>query len=100
MSRFLRRVDVRDHDAHRAAVEHPRRHGELAVGHPHDRRHAGSGPPPSSQAVSIDVEPCSQSMNIQSKPADFMILMMSTLRTRRMPQPDRQLTLLRPTWRR
>ena len=35
----------------------------------------------------LRIEPCSQSMNIQSKPAAFMILMMSTLRTRRMPQP-------------
>ena len=40
-----------------------------------------------SQAVSIDIEPCSRSRNSQSKPAAFMTLMMSTLRTSRMPMP-------------
>src|SRR5258708_14449769 len=40
-----------------------------------------------SQAVSIDMAPCSRSRNSQSKPAAFITLMMSTLRTRRTPMP-------------
>ena len=40
-----------------------------------------------SQAVSIDIAPCSRSRNSQSKPAAFITLMMSTLRTSRTPMP-------------
>src|ERR671912_289971 len=40
-----------------------------------------------SQAVSIDIEPCSRSRNSQSKPAAFITLMISTLRTSRTPMP-------------
>jgi hypothetical protein len=32
---------MRDDDAQRATVQHPRRHGELAIGHAHDGRDAG-----------------------------------------------------------
>ena len=39
------------------------------------------------QVVSIDIDPCSRSRNSQSKPAAFITLMMSTLRTRRTPIP-------------
>src|SRR6476620_4349554 len=40
-----------------------------------------------SAAVSIDITPCSRSRNSQSKPAAFITLMMSTLRTSRTPMP-------------
>ena len=86
-----------DHDAERPAVEHARRHGKLAVGHAHDRRDAQScGGVAISQAVSIDIEPCSRSRNSQSKPAAFITLMMSTLRTSRTPMPTASWFLLEP----
>ena len=47
-----------------------------------------------SQAVSIDIAPCSRSRNSQSKPAAFITLMMSTLRTSRTPMPTASWFLL------
>src|SRR3954467_10484024 len=40
-----------------------------------------------SAAFSIPITPCSRSRNSQSKPAAFITLMMSTLRTSRTPMP-------------
>src|SRR5256885_2091962 len=40
-----------------------------------------------SAAFSMPITPCSRSRNSQSKPAAFMTLMMSTLRTSRTPMP-------------
>src|SRR5262249_7864172 len=48
-----------------------------------------------SAAVSIDMTPCSRSRNSQSKPAAFITLMMSTLRTRRTPMPTASWFFLR-----